>query len=217
MELSIPCRGSLPRRASQTTHDDQLLRPPWRLNRHLRESRGMAVDRALCQLGILPILSRNTRSSIIWRLALLACPLSSGRSRRLCRILACYRYRRSVDLLSWTIRVSPPSGKLCSHQLMPLCTVKESYWNSKRVYARNRHLHQCALQSSDTQQKAASRYNSHLERHRMYSKNWAEKTRPYGGSSGKRKSSFSTMGADEEGDFDMDLEEQDGASSEYEA
>lgn len=59
-----------------------------------------------------------------------------------------------------------------------ICSVEESYWNSKRVYARNRHLQQCTLQTYDTQQKAASRYNSHLERHRVYSKNWAERTKP---------------------------------------
>jgi hypothetical protein len=47
----------------------------------------------------------------------------------------------------------------------------------------------------------------------MYSKNWAEKARPGGI---RKKPSSSAMDAEED-DFDMDLEEQDGVSSEYEA
>lgn len=46
----------------------------------------------------------------------------------------------------------------------------------------------------------------------MYSKNWAEKARPGGG---KRKMSSPAM--DDDYDLDMDLEEQDGVSSEYDA
>lgn len=98
--------------------------------------------------------------------------------------------------------------------------IRESYWNSKRVYARNRHLQQCPLQTPDTQQKAASRYSSHLERHRMYSRNWAEKARPGGAAAARRKSSTAAIHEDDAEDgIDMDTEEQDadgGASSEYE-